>query len=334
MAGPSGANLAGASLAGANLAGAKLAGSHLAGAHLAGASPTVKKIHMLPNLITLGNAFCGLLAVAKGIDALVYAGADSSIFYSKMATACWLIILAMVFDALDGKVARITNSFTDFGAQLDSFADAITFGVAPAILAKVLLEHEGPLVGYTGHPRLHFLAAATFALMAILRLARFNLETEPDQDAHAEFRGLPSPAAAGSVVSSILIYLGLRSPLTEMSEGTPTPIGALIGAIEPAEPTSLHGWALPALALLLPALGLLMVSRVRYVHIFSVLTSGRSNFFTLVFVLLGFLLFFAAPHQFLFVSFNGFVVFGVVRALVASRRGHARARQRAAESEG
>ena len=152
----------------------------------------MKPVAMLPNLLTLANAGCGLLAVSKAIDA-VFGRPEH--FAPRLETACWLIVLAMVFDALDGKVARLTSSFTEFGAQLDSFADALTFGVAPAMLAKVVLEHENVL-----HPRVHFLFAAAFALMAILRLARFNLEDH--EPGHAHFQGLPSPAAAGTLVDA------------------------------------------------------------------------------------------------------------------------------------
>ena len=101
----------------------------------------------------------------------------------------------MVFDALDGQAWRASPAArSDFGAQLDSFSDALTFGVAPALLAKILIEHEGPLIALPGNPRLHFLAAAAFALMAILRLVRFNLET--DARARRAPR-LPGPALAG-----------------------------------------------------------------------------------------------------------------------------------------
>jgi phosphatidylserine synthase len=102
----------------------------------------VRKIHLLPNLLTLGNAFCGLLAIAKGIDALVYSQTDAGIFYGKMESACWLIFIGMLFDALDGKVARMVGGSSAFGAQLDSFSDMLSFGVAPALLAKILIEHE------------------------------------------------------------------------------------------------------------------------------------------------------------------------------------------------
>jgi CDP-diacylglycerol--serine O-phosphatidyltransferase len=136
-----------------------------------------KPAHLLPNLITLANAFCGLLALSKAIDALTLSGDAPIVFYEKMEAACFLVFLGMLFDALDGLVARMTGGSSEFGAQLDSFSDALTFGAVPALLAKVLIEHESS--PSTGNARLHFLAAATFALMAILRLVRYNLEPEP-----------------------------------------------------------------------------------------------------------------------------------------------------------
>lgn len=280
----------------------------------------MRRIAVLPNLITLGNAFCGLLAVAKAIDALALSGAAPHLFYARLETACWLVVLGMVFDALDGRVARMTGGASDFGGQLDSFSDALTFGVAPAILAKVLIEHEGPLRGWAGHPRLHFIAAAAFSLMAILRLARFNLETSTDAADHQGFRGLPSPAAAGSVVSTILLYLSMMRPEIETEEGgAPTPLGRAF-TVFPELHLAMPTWFFPALALLLPALGFLMVSRVPYEHLMSRL-SRRGSFFLLVYIVFGAFLFFAAPIPVLFLAFNGFVLFGVVRAALGRARG-------------
>ena len=88
---------------------------------------SVKPVALIPNLLTLANAGCGLLAISKAIDAL--AGPPEH-FHTKLEAACWLIFLAMVFDALDGKVARLMRSFSDFGAQLDSFADLETVRTA------------------------------------------------------------------------------------------------------------------------------------------------------------------------------------------------------------
>lgn len=273
----------------------------------------MRKIQMLPNLLTLANAFCGLLAICKAIDALVHAGPEP-IFYENLATAAWLIYAGMLFDALDGKVARMVGGGSAFGAQLDSFSDMLTFGVAPAILTKILIEHEGPAWGYEVNPRLTFAAAALFATMAILRLARFNLDTDPDPEAHKSFQGLPSPAAAGTIASGILLYLALRKPQLEHSDGIRTPLGILLDLL----PQNLDlGWTLPVLWALLVALGLLMVSRVRYLHMFSALT-GRGQFFTLVWVVIAAVLLLTIPAVALFIVFHGYVLIGL--ALAALRR--------------
>ncbi len=277
----------------------------------------MREVIALPNLLTLANAFCGLLALSKGIDALAL-DPSSALFYTKMEAAAWLIFLGMVFDMLDGKVARWTGGSSAFGAQLDSFADALTFGCAPALLAKMLIEHEGPLLGYHGNPRIHFLCAAAFSLMAILRLVRFNLENEPDEDAHQSFKGLPSPAAAGAVASAILLFLVARKPELEMDSGTPTPVGHFLrmaGGLD----FSLPWWFLPALAGLLPLLGFLMVSRVRYTHMASALTR-RGPFLALVSLVFSAFLVWLAPIPILFIVFNGFVLFGLLRALVVRRK--------------
>jgi CDP-diacylglycerol--serine O-phosphatidyltransferase len=278
----------------------------------------MRRVSALPNLLTLGNAFCGLLAISKAIDALAISDAEPGLFYSKMETACLLIFLGMVFDALDGKVARMTGGASLFGAQLDSFSDAITFGCAPALLAKVLIEHEGPILGYNGNPRLHFIACAVFALMAVLRLARFNLETSSDEKSHAEFRGLPSPAAAAAAVSTLLMYLTLRRPELEVDDGTLTPMGRVFKLFPQVRVETLPPWVLPAIALLLPALGFLMVSRVRYPHAVALLTR-KGSFFTLVYLVFGAFFLFAAPIPVTFVAAHLFVWSGLVRRIFRGR---------------
>jgi CDP-diacylglycerol--serine O-phosphatidyltransferase len=284
----------------------------------------VKRVILLPTLVTLANAFCGVLALSKAVDALTYSTEDPAIFYRKMEVACSLVFLGMIFDTLDGWVARITRGFSAFGAQLDSFADALTFGLVPAMLAKVLFEHEAKICGYVASPRIGFLAAAAFALMAILRLVRFNLEEETGERKKEKraFRGLPSPGAAGAVASTIWIYLILRRPELESSEGTPTPfshvIGFLHGFTGRIEPTIDY---LPAiLVLMLPVLGILMVSNVRYVHGARFLMHARSNFFTLIWLLFGVFLLFLAPVPVLFVCFNGFAFLGVAAPLFLRKR--------------
>jgi len=281
----------------------------------------VRRIHLLPNLLTLANVFCGLLALSKGIDALAFAGPEAADFYNKIATACWLVFLGMLFDAVDGKVARMVGGASSFGAQLDSFSDLITFGLVPAFLVKVLIEHERPIYDYTVNPRVHFIAAAVFTVMALLRLARFNLETEPDAGSHQQFKGLPSPAAAGSVCATMLMYLSLRNPALERTDGTLTPLGAILRWFPQIDKSPFLSWFLPVFVAMLLCLGLLMVSRVRYVHMFSAIT-GRGRFVTLVGVVFSAFCLFVAPVPAVFIVFNSYVIVGFVRSLLG-RRGRA-----------
>lgn len=273
--------------------------------------PPKRPITLIPNLLTLTNAGLGLLAISKAIDALSSAGSPS-LFERHLEMACWLVILAGVFDALDGKIARLMNSFSELGAQLDSFADAITFGVAPAFIAKALLEHEG-----LAHPRIHFVCAAAFSLMAVLRLARFNTETEPDEASHAYFKGLPSPAAAGMVVATVLMYLSLGGSI-ETEAGQPTPLGRGLQVLPETWREALTTYLLlPTLLVLLPLLGLLMVSRVRYVHMVSAITN-RQGVEGLVVIVLFMLGLYLAPVLFLF-GFGLFYVFGTLLRAGAKR---------------
>lgn len=285
--------------------------------------PPVKRAALLPSLVTLANAFCGVLALSRAVDAVIYDGDDPAVFYGKMETACMLVFLGMVFDVLDGAVARMTRGFSDFGAHLDSFADALTFGVTPAILAKVVLEHEGELSGYTASPRIGFLAAAAFALMAILRLVRYDVEPS-EENKHVEsrgvFRGLPTPAAAGAVASTIWLYLILRQPDLELDAGTPTPFSGVMTWMEVRDWGFFLDLTPLALVLLLPVLGFLMVSRVRYSHGMRYLLRARHRFMALVWFVFGVFLFFLAPVPILFVLFNGFVVVGFVRPLLTKSR--------------
>jgi len=275
-----------------------------------------RRAQLLPNLLTLGNAFCGLLALSKAIDALTLSAQDPAVFYAKMEAACFLVFLGMVFDALDGLVARMTGGGSAFGAQLDSFSDALTFGVVPAMLAKVLVEHETPPPA--SNARLHFLAAVTFALMAILRLVRYNLEPDPpprgSEDRESEvkvFRGLPSPAAAGAVASTIWLYLILCRPELEHEEGTPTWLHRLL-FMRHVEKAPFLEWMPSLLMGMLPMIGLLMVSNLRYVHGMSFMLSRGGQFVTLVGVVFSLVLFYLAPVPILFLSALAFVLSGLV----------------------
>lgn len=266
----------------------------------------MKKIAVLPSLLTLGNAFCGFLAIAYTADALFYfqlgGGTDSAIFYSRLHAAAWLIFGAMVFDALDGKVARMAELTSDFGGQLDSLCDAISFGVAPAFLAKVLVDFETIAEGLKPHPKFLFAAAALFAICAILRLARFNVENKHGDDYHTHFKGLPTPAAAGVIASIVLLYLGFgESKIAQWLVGT-------MPGFEPKQIAVALRYILP---FLLPILGLLMVSRVRYVHFTNYVISERRSFAVLIQVILVILIAIVEPELALAIFFIGFATSGM-----------------------
>jgi CDP-diacylglycerol--serine O-phosphatidyltransferase len=230
----------------------------------------LKNVPVLPSLVTLGNVFFGFLAIAKVADALrlakqgaPFAGEVVGLF----ETAAILVFVAMVFDALDGRIARMTGQATPFGAQLDSMADMVTFGVAPAVLGKVLVDFHAQNDANTllpKHPKLYYVAAAIYVLCAALRLARFNVETGPADDDHNEFRGLPSPAAA-AVVCSLVVFFCTRDNPGEV-------VGHWLLARQQFD------WIVVTMPLVLVTLGLLMVSRVPYPHALSALLKKRHSF--------------------------------------------------------
>lgn len=229
--------------------------------------PKEKLIAVLPTMLTLGNAMCGFGAIT--FAAKLGPTYTENYLGTELLIAGLLIYLAMLFDAFDGSAARLMNQTSEFGAQLDSLCDAISFGVAPAYLMLQLMVHSFGRQGalpFNYHPRILWMIAVLFVLCAILRLARFNVETEED-DSHDYFSGLPSPAAAGVVASFPIGMWGLRD---------------LMIASDSADVTdTIGGWILPTIKLLLPlitlAVAVLMVSRFRYVHIFNHLFRGRKS---------------------------------------------------------
>ena len=136
----------------------------------------------LPSAFTLANLFFGFAAIVKA-------------FHGDYAFAAQLIVVAGVFDVLDGRIARLTGCTSELGAELDSLADLVSFGVAPAVIA-----YQWGLVPH----HQSFLAAFVLVLCAAVRLARFNVLRQTCDG--RSFTGLPSPAAAGMVVSIVLLH--------------------------------------------------------------------------------------------------------------------------------
>jgi CDP-diacylglycerol--serine O-phosphatidyltransferase len=255
-------------------------------------TPRFKPVAVLPTLCTLGNTFCGFLAIAKITDAM----ANPAQFATHVVTAAALILLAMVFDALDGKIARITNQASDFGAQLDSLTDLVTFGVAPALLAKAAYEHAMLSLSLPYERKVVLIVSFLYATCALLRLARFTIETDNDDEAHEKFYGLPSPAAAGVVAASIFLIYERGSPFFQ-------------------EDTALRLNLVRGLLWTLPVLGLLMVSRVEYVHLVSRWFRGRRSFFHMLAILLALVLIVGNHEVAFFILFAGYAIAGPLLAI-------------------
>lgn len=225
----------------------------------------LKTVAMLPSMITLINGICGFMAigfVAKGPE---YFG-----------LAAYLIFYAMIADALDGRVARISNSTSSFGGQLDSMCDVISFGAAPAfMMLKVLQAHRQELIGQAEvvlgdfFARFIWVTALVYLCCAIIRLARFNVENEEAESAHMAFTGLPSPAAAGLVAAIIMLS---RHVATDEAFQTPFFDGVYTALM----------YVLPLVTL---SSGLLMVSRIRYLHLFNRIFRGSKPMNYLYFTL-------------------------------------------------
>lgn len=169
------------------------------------ASQDKLKIYFLPNLMTAGNLFCGFLAMTKIVEADPV-GPD---FTTHIRHALFLILLACIFDLLDGRVARMGGSESPFGREFDSLADIISFGAAPAFLVhRIVLD--GVFVKY---PQFGWFIASIFLICGAFRLARFNcLATMPGGagGGGTEFLGFPIPAAAGLVASLTLFLIWLE----------------------------------------------------------------------------------------------------------------------------
>lgn len=263
-----------------------------------------KVFAVLPTLLTLCNAACGFgaISIAAKVGPDHFQGVE-------LITAAQLIFLAMLFDMLDGSAARLTNQTSDFGAQLDSLSDAISFGVAPAFIMLQLVHPDHHLMDtiitapFNYHPRILWAIAVLFMVCAILRLARFNVETE-EEDSHDFFSGLPSPAAAGVVAS---FPIGVRELKEQLSaEGT----------VSWAQPAA--DYLLPGLVILLPlitlAAAMLMVSRIRYAHVFNQMIRGRRSRKQILQIVFAMVLVFVVREMALLVLFCVFAFSSPLRA--------------------
>ncbi len=230
-------------------------------------------IYLLPNLFTTGCLFFGFYAIVSAMG-------------GRFENAAVGIFVAMILDGLDGRVARLTHTESEFGVQYDSLADMVSFGLAPA-----LVIYEWSLQGLG---KLGWLAAFIYAAGTALRLARFN--TQAGVADKRFFQGLPSPTAAALVASTVWIGFDYG-----------------VDGVE---------WRVPAFIVTLTA-GLLMVSNLRYYSFKNIDFKGHVPFFALLLVVLAFVFVSIDPPQVLFFLSLGYTLSGPVLTFLLLRRARA-----------
>lgn len=227
-------------------------------------------IYLLPNLFTTGALFAGFYAVTSAMN-------------GRYETAVVAIFVAMILDGLDGRVARLTNTQSEFGAQYDSMSDMVSFGVAPALVMY--------LWAFSSLGRLGLFAAFVHTAGAALRLARFNTQLETADKRY--FQGLASPAAAAILAGFIWICLEHQYSID------------MVKYI--------------AIALTIST-GLLMVSNFRYTSFKSIDLKGKVPFFVAIAMMLGIAFIMAQPQTMLFLLFLAYAISGPVITLVQRKR--------------
>ncbi len=231
-----------------------------------GSMPLRKGVFLLPNLLTTCGLFAGFFSVIASVRG----------DYQQAAVA---VLIANVFDILDGRVARLTNTSTRFGIEYDSLADVIAFGVAPGVLIYTWGLAQWGTMGW--------LAASTYVACGALRLARFNVQYETTEKRH--FLGLPIPAAAEVIASTVLLhyYLGGDGEVTKRV----------------------------TLLLVTYALAGLMVSSFKYFSFKEAPLLRRQPFWSLVAVVFVLTLVTAFPQAMLFLGFAGYAASAPARWL-------------------
>jgi CDP-diacylglycerol--serine O-phosphatidyltransferase len=254
------------------------------------------RIYFLPNLMTAGNLFCGFCAVVRCIQARLitegseYAHHAPTSWMELYTQAVWLILAAVVFDSLDGRLARLGGRTSLFGAEFDSLADVVSFGVAPALMVFFLIL--APRGDYQWFRELGWFIAFIYLLCGAIRLARFNVITNPllhrnDMETSKDFVGLPIPAAAGTVASLVLLLLNMAENARDLRQLT------------------------LALPLLLVLVSFLMVSTVRYPSFKQVNWETKTRVRTLILVLIGAGIIIKLQEVAFFFLFLGYIAYGL-----------------------
>lgn len=226
-------------------------------------------IFLLPGLLTTGNLLCGFYAIVLTLD-------------GRHQWAALALFIGMILDMLDGKVARLTRTTTQFGVEFDSLADVVSFGVAPGLL---LYSWALQPLGRVGAG-----AAFLYVICGALRLARFNVLTGVTDRRY--FIGLPIPGAAGVVAATVVFF--------ETSQFERPWLVVLAGGTY--------------------LLAFLMISNIRYYSFKEFNFAKRHPFGVLLVVALGILIVFAYPQTFVFLLFCGYALSGPVRWMLLRRR--------------
>ncbi|NRA38526.1 MAG: CDP-diacylglycerol--serine O-phosphatidyltransferase [Planctomycetes bacterium] len=242
----------------------------------------LKSLPVLPTLLTSGNLGCGVCAI-------IFA------FQGEVVFASYLIFIGMLCDMLDGKMARMTNTEGEFGAELDSLADVISFGVAPAMLIHNVVLSESP--SWEGA----WFITVIYPVFAAIRLARYNVEHGNEAEDRF-FKGIPSPGAAALICSWVISYklFEKEGVLTNENYLPYVHYGLLTGTF---------------------FMGLLMVSNIRFPHIGNTILSKRMGFkkFILLFTFIYTLTFTVGWHT-LAVLTTSYVLYGFIPGMVFALR--------------
>lgn len=267
------------------------------------------RIYFLPNLMTAGNLFCGFVAIVNCIQARLaetassgeYLGATNAEHYRY---AVWFIFGAAAFDTLDGRLARMGGRESLFGAEFDSLADVVSFGVAPALLMFYLILSPTQ-TDYLWFRNIGWIVGFIYLLCAAMRLARFNVITNPllyrgKKESSKDFVGLPVPAAAGTVAALVLFLLKLYD-----------------------SDKSLKNWAL-ALPFLMLLIAFLMMSTVRYPSGKNVDLQTKTRLRTFLIVLVFFAVLAVYKEVAMLAACLGYIFFGLIRHWRRGRAGKSR----------
>lgn len=270
------------------------------------------RIYFLPNLMTAGNLFCGFVAVIKCIQArLMTDGGEYAVLHPDLSwielytQAVWFILAAVIFDSLDGRLARLGGRTSLFGAEFDSLADVVSFGIAPALMVFFLIL--APRGEYQWFRELGWMVAFIYLLCGSVRLARFNVITNPllhrsEFESSKDFVGLPIPAAAGTVATLVLLLLNLAENARE-----------------------LRAWSL-GLPFLLILVAMLMVSTIRYPSFKELNWETKTRFGTFVMAFVTAVLVWRLQEIAFFFIFLGYITYGLI---MHSRRAIRHAQMRA-----